>query len=142
MIECATSGPCTCGTPLKLNPYTGPCGVCGRPDEQFSHADRLFGCCRRNPLKAKFSHMLKVDREYREDLARFPNDPEALVDGPKALQELIDKRKREGGVVRPLSDALGPSPLQQTDNRNLMAEAYEAAKARNFRTDEELSHGA
>lgn len=36
--------------------------------------------------------------DYRDDLAARPGDPDAWVDGPRALRRLIDRRKREGWV--------------------------------------------
>lgn len=33
---------------------------------------------------------------YQPCLARYPNDPTAYVDGPRALSKLIDDRKRRG----------------------------------------------
>ena len=70
--------------------------------------------------------------DYREDLARFPNDPEAYVDGPTAVRKLLDKRKRQGWEVRERVENTRPEP------KNLAAEAYESAKAKGFRFDHEL----
>jgi hypothetical protein len=36
--------------------------------------------------------------DYRDDLAAYPGDPAACIDGPRALRRLIDRRKREGWV--------------------------------------------
>ena len=44
-------------------------------------------------------------REYREDLARFPSDPQANVTGPLALRRLVEQRKREGWVPSSRSHA-------------------------------------
>lgn len=76
--------------------------------------------------------------DYREDLARFPNDPEAFVDGPTALKKLIEKRKRQGIDYQPVSNA---APAVEDENpaprKSLIAEAYEEAKASNFNPDED-----
>ncbi len=73
--------------------------------------------------------------EYREDLARFPGDRRAYVDGPRAVQNLIDQTKREGATVRPVSDARSDPPTTDP-NRNLAREAYEAAAAKGFQVEE------
>jgi hypothetical protein len=80
------------------------------------------------------SRSLKVDREYREDLARFPGDKRAFVDGPKATQKLISQTKREldktGGKIRSIEDAaagLGKDPLAEVENAPLLEEAYDEA---------------
>jgi len=75
--------------------------VCERGHPQ-SWIDTRFGCAdcgRRRAPHPKIRHGIRGDcRDYREDLARFPGDPEAYVDGPRSLQKLIDKRKRQGWV--------------------------------------------
>lgn len=78
---------------------------------------------------------IKVKRswnhDYREDLARFPRDPEAFVDGPKSLQKLIDKRKADGWTIsKQLEEHKPPKPR---DTQEVMREAYQRAKARGFR---------
>lgn len=35
-------------------------------------------------------------RDYRDDLAAYPGDPDAWVDGPRSLRRLVDRRQREG----------------------------------------------
>lgn len=35
-------------------------------------------------------------QEYREDLSRRPNDPEAFVTSKRGLKKLIEKRQRQG----------------------------------------------
>lgn len=78
----------------------------------------------------------RCDIDYREDLSRFPGDPEAYVSSPKELQKLIDKRKREGWRVgeRSLEDASrGPATFKGPDQ--VAREAYEAAKANNFSSE-------
>lgn len=74
--------------------------------------------------------------EYREDLARFPGDPLAFVDGPRALQRAIDANLREGAVLRSPSDAKTFKAPNYSEG-NLAGEAYEAAKADGFRLDSE-----
>lgn len=80
--------------------------------------------------------------DYREDLARFPNDPEARVDGPRALRKLMDKRKREGWTMeRDLTDChdgFGSSATGEigaAGDDKIMNEAYEAARAEGFSLD-------
>lgn len=75
--------------------------------------------------------------DYREDLARFPNDPQACVDGPRALQKLKDQRRREGWTFKPLDTVRSEKPPTTDPNRSLAREAYEAARAKGFRTEEE-----
>lgn len=83
-------------------------------------------------------HGMKGDmQDYREDLARFPGDPEAFVDGPRALSKLMDKRKREGCILRPLDSAAGAHEGNLDPNRNLAAEAYEEAAKNNFKLEGE-----
>lgn len=65
--------------------------------------------------------------DYREDLARFPNDPEAWVDGPRALAALMDKRKRAGWTFKPVSEADQPKPPPEVDGEKLIRESYEEA---------------
>lgn len=68
-------------------------------------------------------------RDYREDLARFPNDPEAYVDGPTALAKLKDKRLREGWTFSPISQAKGNVVRDDPDDhKDLMRESFEEAQ--------------
>lgn len=88
----------------------------------------------------RIRHGMRGDmQDYREDLARFPNDPEAFVDGPRALEKLKDKRKRAGWQLRPLDNA-APSDnggVNLDPNRSLAAEAYEEAAKNNFKLEGE-----
>lgn len=76
-------------------------------------------------------HGMRGDmRDYREDLARFPNDPEALVDGPRALQRLMDKRKRQGWEIMPLSAAgTGEASVSgaEPSSEQILRKAYQEA---------------
>lgn len=101
-------------------------------------ADKKFGCGRcgmRQGPGFAFSHTLKNDgKDYREDLARFPNDPEAYVNGKADVQKLLDKRKRQGWVESEFkmeSDHKPPTPEENVQT------AYERAKAKNFKLDGE-----
>lgn len=83
-------------------------------------------------LRFRFSHSLKNDGfDYREDLAAKPNDPEAYVDGPRALRKLIDKRKRQGWQIGKLEDA-APSEPKFRSSEDVVREAYERAAAKGF----------
>jgi hypothetical protein len=86
----------------------------------------------------KFRHGMKGDcRDYRDDLARFAGDPEAYVDGPAALQKLIDKRKRQGWQMsRDFSSALGEGPNPDQTTEEMAREAYERARAKGFTPEE------
>lgn len=85
----------------------------------------------------KIGHSLRNDgRDYREDLARFPGDPQAMVDGPRALQKLKDQRRREGWEFQTLDQAGSAGPPKTDPNRSIAREAYEAAKAKGFNPEE------
>lgn len=85
----------------------------------------------------KIGGSLKNDGfDYREDLSRFPNDPEALVDGPTSLNKLKEKRLRQGWTFKRMDEARSASPPQTDPNRSLGREAYEAAKAKGFQCEE------
>ena len=76
--------------------------------------------------------------EYREDLARYPNDPQAFVSGPRAKQKLIDQRKREGWQEGPsFSEMAKEQSVEKVDSQELVREAYERAEATGFRFDGE-----
>lgn len=91
----------------------------------------------KNIPNMRISHKLRGDGiEYREDLARFPDDPRAMVSGPRDVKRLIDQTKREGAQVRPLHEARSASPPVTDPNRSLAREAYEAAKAKGFQVEE------
>ncbi len=76
----------------------------------------------------------RFETDYREDLSRFPGDPQAYVSGPRELQRLIDQRKREGWSVgeRTFDDLANAKPPEMKPGEQMVREAYEAAKARNF----------
>lgn len=87
-------------------------------------------------VKFRFRHGMKGDcRDYRDDLARFAGDPEAYVDGPRSLQKLIDKRKREGWEIKKGFDA--PSEPKLRSSQEVVREAYERAAARGFTPTDE-----
>ena len=105
---------------------------------ELSFTDERFGCPvnGRRPRTPRFKirHGMKGDmRDYREDLARFPNDPEAYVDGPRAVQKLWDKRQRQGWTRREITSNPKPKSPEQ-----VAREAYERAKANGFRMQEEI----
>lgn len=114
------------------------CEDCPEP-HHLSWGDATFGCPGRNG-KRRLQGRVKISRkfmsEYREDLARFPGDPQAYVDGPKSLQKLWDQRQREGWTEdkdlyhRALR---GYEAVQDTrSSEELIHEAYKAAEATGF----------
>ena len=138
----------------KSTEHERECGSCSGTGfllEQPWAADAILGCpwCGKRVYRAmgrvnfQFRHGMKGDmRDYREDLARFPNDPEAFVDGPTAVRKLLDKRKREGWV-----EGCGWDVLHDTDQgaavketpeggRALIEECFEEAKQTNFAIDD------
>lgn len=85
----------------------------------------------------KIGQSLKNDGyDYREDLARFPNDPEACVDGPAALRKLKDKRQRQGWQFQSVDQAASAGPPKTDPNRSLAREAFEAARAKGFNPED------
>lgn len=87
--------------------------------------------------KVKIGQSLRNDGvDYREDLARFPNDPQAIVDGPRALRKLKDQRQREGWQFQNIDQAASAAPPKTDPNRSLAREAYEAARAKGFHPEE------
>lgn len=102
-------------------------------DHKLSWADRRFGCAKcgkRKCRKAKIRFTQRHDyKDYREDLARFPGDPEAYVDSPTAVNKLIDKRKRDGWVMGRLDEATVPGdknedPIDGLDAREQVEQAF------------------
>ena len=68
-------------------------------------------------------------RDYRVDLARFPGDRTAFVDGPRALSRLKDARKRAGWQLGKLEDVGDASSIRPgRDGRELFDEALAEAK--------------
>lgn len=86
-------------------------------------------------------HGMKGDmHDYRDDLARFPGDPQAHIDGPRALQKLKDQRQREGWRFHNnFSDTLSEAPdgPAEKTGEEMAREAYRRAAASNFDTGEE-----
>lgn len=86
-----------------------------------------------NSAGFKLRHGMKGDmRDYRDDLARFVGDPEAHVDGPRALKKLIDKRKRQGWQMGQLQS---PTQPKQRSSMEIVTESYLRAKAKGFIPD-------
>ncbi len=136
---------------------------CYRFPHEKTWADEKFGCVKRNGKRGlrfggiKIAHALKVEHDYREDLARSQveiaqdperprwwrpgmKDPEAYVDGPVAVKKLLDKRKRQGWVED--SDMYAKAAKGNTDDNirsddNLIEKAYEMAKAEGFKLEGE-----
>jgi hypothetical protein len=91
--------------------------------------DRL----RRGMPGVKIRHALKGDcRDYRSDLARFPGDPQAYVDGPRALERLKTQRQREGWEFHKDWSHADAQPAPMKSGEQIAREAYEAAAARGF----------
>lgn len=89
------------------------------------------------PPAFKIRHGLKGDcRDYREDLARFPKDPQAYTDGPASVQKLKDQRLREGWQFHESYDAALKPPEDTIDSHQFVREAYERARAKGFRSEE------
>lgn len=114
---------------LRLGgPWPKTCWKCEAPDPQ-----RVITTA----AQVRIRHTMKGDMsDYREDLARFPGDPQAFVDGPRALKRLIDQRKREGCRIGTIEEAANFVP-GGSEPKNLAAEAYEAAKKNGFRLEGE-----
>lgn len=106
------------------------CPSCGET-EGHGRYDLMWGCDRRFVPGVIVKRNSRGDmRDYREDLARFPNDPEALVDGPTALRKLKDKRKREGWELKKIDKGSRPKPKPAGQ---LLREAYQEARRKGFR---------
>ena len=92
---------------------------------------------RRTSFAIKLRHGMTDEgwAEYRSDLARFPNDPQAYVSGPRAKQKLIDQRKREGWVEGPSFAEVASSlnSEKKIDSEAMVREAYNRAEATGFR---------
>jgi len=71
--------------------------------------------------------------DYRDDLARFPGDPDAFVDGPRALSLLKDKRKRDGWELKPIDMVSS----RDAPKGSMAEEAFRRAKAKGFIPDGE-----
>jgi predicted nucleic acid-binding Zn ribbon protein len=124
--------------------YRHPRGSCpgGSKYQEFSE-DPLTDCPRcgvsgvyRSIQMSQFRlrHGMKGDmRDYREDLSRFSNDPEAYVDGPRALKNLIEKRKREGWQMS--TARVTPTIPTHRPSEEVVREAYRRAEAKGFIPD-------
>ena len=83
----------------------------------------------------RIAQSLKEGVDYREDLARYPGDPQAYVSGPVTLRRLVDQRKREGWVEGPPLDEIdrgGDAPDSGVDSMAIVKQAYQEAKAEGF----------
>lgn len=120
------------------------CGACGGDIVRSVQAPRFnLGHSYRNPY------------EYRDDLARNATeiaadpttpaswrpgmpDPQAFTDGERAVKKLLAQRQREGWQVREGGWAtVSDSAPKMKSSEQLAREAYEAARAKGFRPDEE-----
>jgi len=70
----------------------------GEPFHELQKRHKEFNIGR-VPPKVTFRFPKGADAGYRPDLAACPNDPDAYIEGPRSLQKLIDKRKRQGWTV-------------------------------------------
>lgn len=112
------------------------CEECGEFHTK-SWADEKFGCRRDRLPKIKIRHGLRGDcHDYRDDLARFPGDPQAYTDGPRAVKRLLDQRLREGWTIRDPSEVRSKPPEPTS---SFAREAYNRAKAKGFVPDGEKS---
>jgi hypothetical protein len=101
----------------------------------MSWADERFGCKRNRLPKISTRHgVRRHEVDYREDLSRFPGDPEAYVSGERDVAKLIDKRKREGWRIgeSTFADIANDKGPAAKTGEQIAKEAYEAAAARNF----------
>ena len=104
--------------------------------KRFGYPDK--NGIRRTRFAIKLRHGMKDENwsEYRSDLARFPNDPQAYVSGPSAKKKLIDQRRREGWVEGPSFSEVGSkinSTEKKVDSEAMVREAYRRAEATGFR---------
>ena len=79
-------------------------------DHPLSWADKRFGCWRCGQRRCGFGVKIKHTAEYRSDLARFANDPEAFVGGKASAQKVIDTRRRRDGWGDPVKTSDLPEP--------------------------------
>lgn len=85
--------------------YRWVCGNCGAPHEVehlgFRPALTLCPSCSTDMLEpvlglGRVATKVRGGSSYQACLARHVNDPEAFCDGPRDVQKLVDKRRREG----------------------------------------------
>lgn len=105
---------------------------CSAVKEESRQSPRFETC------RFAFRHGMKgTMHDYRDDLARFPGDPQAYVDGPRAVQKLIDQRKREGWQFhKDYSQALGDGPKSPKTGEQIAREAFERARDKGFKEEE------
>lgn len=108
------------------------CPDCGATD--LGWVSQRFGHCRRRPVRFKIR-----DRSgYHPGLARFPNDPEAYVDGEDSLRRVMDKRKAQGYVQVTAQDLAPPDKPEGLDpGGDLLRASFEEARAEGFRIEDE-----
>ena len=79
--------------------------------------------------------------DYRDDMARFPGDPEAMVNGPTSVKKLIDKRKRQGWIEGLPFNEMQPKTedmeLPKVNSEEFVREAYRRAEATGFALEDE-----
>jgi len=109
--------------------------------ERFGYPDENGH--RHTTFSIKLRHGMKDENwsEYRADLARFPNDPQAFLDGPAAKKRLIEQRKREGWTLGPSFSEIASSftDEKKVDSEAMVREAYRRAEATGFR-EEGVTH--
>lgn len=87
----------------------------------------------------RLKRSIHESHDYREDLARFKNDPDCYVDGPRALSKLKDKRKRAGWEMTRQFGSIQTDAQNcptGTDPEQMKHEAYEEARATGFSLDD------
>jgi hypothetical protein len=140
------------GTP-EVGNGPAPCGECNDTGRIFVELkldgrvrSQFVDCGCRKPDTSRRSARFKAPaikipfglrgdcQDYRDDLARFPGDPEARVDGPAAVQRLIDKRKREGWQFHESWAAAADAKptVERKTSEEIAREAYERARDNNF----------
>lgn len=113
-----------------------------RMDQVLRHCPSCGSKVRRSIKARNLQIMVKEKHrpgyaDYREDLARFPGDPQAFVTTPQAVERLKSQRQREGWLLRDedwgdMYDTMPKGSLDEgpdlgVDGRELIQEAYEEA---------------
>ena len=84
-------------------------------------------------VKIKYAGPKGTGHDYRDDLAAFVGDPDAFIDGPRALSKLKDKRKRQGWSFKKIDMVSS----RGAPKGSMAAEAYRRAKNKGFIPDSE-----
>jgi predicted nucleic acid-binding Zn ribbon protein len=110
-----------------FNQVLRACTSCG------SRVRKVIG---RTQVMIKEQHRAGFE-DYREDMARFPGDPQARVSSPEAIKRLSEQRQREGWILRDEDwgdmyntipkGSLEDGPDLGRDGRELVQESYEEA---------------